>query len=87
MSKLPTPCVFERHGVTANRAAKACWLREYADVSGESVLMTKSDHIAADAWYEAHERALAACYQGKPPSEAAQIKLVTVSPAIEVWKP
>ena len=79
--------VFEQHGTTAWKAARSAWRREYDDVSGEHFPMTDRDHDAADAWTEAHVAALAACYNGKPPSDAAQIRVVPVIPKIEVWKP
>ena len=79
--------VFERHGVTAKKAATAAWRREYDDETGENFPMTDRDHTAADAWMEAHVRAPAACYNGKPPSDEAQIQLVPVRPKIEVGNP
>ena len=37
--------------------------------------VTDAEHIAADAWFEAHAAAIAACYRSAAPSPEAQIKL------------
>ena len=72
--------VFTKHNTTPKEAAWLCWERERRDVMGDRDAgdMTDAEHNAADAWYEAHTVAIAACYQSAKPSPEAQIKLAGI---------
>ena len=81
--------VFARVRTTPEAAAWAYWNREADDVmNGEDAEgLTDIEHIVADAWFEAHEVAIAACYRDCAASPEAQIRLVNQRVPVEAARP
>ena len=81
--------VFGRVHTTPAAAAWANWKREADDVMNgeEAEGLTAAENIIADAWWAAHEVALAACYRDRAASPEAQIRLVNQRVPVEAARP
>ena len=81
--------VFDRVHTTPEAAAWANWRREADDVMNgeEAEGLTAAENIIADAWWAAHEAALAACYRDCAASPEAQIRLVNQRVPVEAARP